>query len=77
MNEQQQAAVRNGVAFWNLFEAMGGTASIKRMAEQKPALANKDYTHLNFRGGKVLAEKLYEALVNAVKNYTKENQYED
>ena len=56
---------------------MGGTASIKRMAEQKPALANKDYTHLNFRGGKVLAEKLYEALVNAVKNYTKENQYED
>ncbi|RHP61861.1 hypothetical protein [Bacteroides sp. OF04-15BH] len=77
VNEQQQAAVRNGVAFWNLFEAMGGTASIKRMAEQKPALANKDYTHLNFRGGKVLAEKLYEALVNAVKNYTKENQYED
>lgn len=77
VNEQQQAAVRNGVAFWNLFEAMGGTASIKRMAEQKPALANKDYTHLTFRGGRVLAEKLYEALVQAVKNYTKENQNEN
>ena len=77
VNEQQEAAARNGVAFWNLFEAMGGTASIKRMAEQKPALANKDYTHLNFRGGKVLAEKLYEALVNAVKNYTKQQHYED
>lgn len=77
VNEQHQAAIRNGVAFWNLFEAMGGTASIKRMAEQKPAQANKDYTHLTFRGGKVLAEKLYDALVNAVKNYTKEQQYEN
>lgn len=77
VNAQQQAALRNGTAFWNLFEAMGGTASIKRMAEQKPALANKDYTHLTFRGGKVLADKLYEALVQAVKNYTKENQYEN
>lgn len=77
VSEQEQAALRNGTAFWNLFEAMGGTASIKRMAEQKPALANKDYTHLTFRGGKVLAGKLYDALLQAVKNYTKENQYED
>lgn len=74
--EQKQAAVRNRVAFWNLFEAMGGTASIKRMAGTNPPQANKDYTHLTFLGGRVLAEKLYEAIVHGVKNYAKYEAHE-
>ncbi len=61
---QQQLAFRTGCAFWNLYQGMGGPGSIVKMAEAKPALANKDYTHINSKGGEFVAKRLFDALMH-------------
>ena len=55
------------VAFWNLYEAMGGDGSVARMTAKKQA--NLDYTHINFAGGKHIASLLYDVLINGKTNY--------
>ena len=77
MRYQQNLAADAGVAFWNLFEAMGGDCSMVRLVEAKPAMANYDYTHINFRGGKHLAQLLYEALVYGKEQYDRRRTYEE
>lgn len=57
---QQQIAAEEGIAFWNLREAMGGEGSMERL--QKEGKANHDYTHINFRGGEELGQLLYDYL---------------
>ena len=59
---QQSVCAQTGIVFWNLYEAMGGEGSMIHFVSTKPPKANKDYTHLNFAGGKHLAELLYRAL---------------
>ncbi|MDO4763612.1 MAG: hypothetical protein Q4A00_04455 [Flavobacteriaceae bacterium] len=66
---QAKLALDNGFAFYNQFESMGGENSIIRWANEKPALANKDYIHPNHRGAEVLAEKLFNALMKDYKKY--------
>lgn len=73
---QQNLAADEAVAFWNLFEAMGGEGSMARMVHAKPSMANYDYTHINFRGGKHLAGLLYEALVYGKEQYDRRRAYE-
>ena len=53
---QRNAAIETGSAFLNLYESMGGYNSIIRWADQKPFLANKDYTHPNHAGAQKLAD---------------------
>jgi len=60
---QRQLAVRNHAAFWNLYEAMGGENSMVRWVEDSPALANKDYTHVNGRGAHKIAGLLFSYLM--------------
>ena len=60
---QQRLARRNHAAFWNLFEAMGGENSMVGWVENKPALANHDYTHVNSRGARKIADLLYTYLM--------------
>lgn len=74
MSYQQSMAAEEGVAFWNLYEAMGGEGGIRRMAEAKPAEANKDYTHINRLGGKRVATALYNALLHGYDYYVKSNE---
>lgn len=73
---QQNMAADNGIAFWNMFEAMGGNGSMVEMVNAKPSLANYDYTHINFRGGKHLAGLLYDALVYGKERYDRRRAYE-
>ena len=58
---QQLLAADNKVAFFNLFEAMGGNGGISKMAQK--GMAGKDYTHINFKGGAYLAKKLYDGIM--------------
>lgn len=74
---QQNLAADNGIAFWNLFEAMGGEGSMVKLVHAKPSMANYDYTHINFRGGKHLAGLLYEALVYGKEQYDRRRAYEE
>ena len=51
---QRQIASESGVAFFDLFNAMGGDESMAKYVEK--GWANKDYVHINFEGGKHIAE---------------------
>ena len=60
---QRSLAERNHAAFWNLYEAMGGENSMVSWVEESPALANKDYTHVNSRGAHKIAGLLFDYLM--------------
>jgi lysophospholipase L1-like esterase len=68
---QRLIAKKSGVAFWDLFEAMGGENSMPKFVSAKPPMAGKDYTHLNFRGGKYVAKRLADALLYQKELYVK------
>ncbi|WP_417129631.1 SGNH/GDSL hydrolase family protein [Phocaeicola sp.] len=73
---QQALAAETHVAFWNMFEAMGGEGSMVDMVNHKPQMANYDYTHINFRGGKHIAGLLFETLMYGKEQYEKRKAYE-
>ncbi|NDV60064.1 SGNH/GDSL hydrolase family protein [Bacteroides sp. 519] len=73
---QEHIAAESRIAFWNMFEAMGGDGSIAEFVRSKPSKANLDYTHINFRGGKELAGLLYESLIYGKEQYDKRCAYE-
>lgn len=73
---QQNLAADEAIAFWNMFEAMGGEGSMAGLVHAKPSMANYDYTHINFRGGKHLAGLLYEALIYGKEQYDRRRAYE-
>ena len=73
---QQNLAAEEGVAFWNMFQAMGGNESMLSLVEAKPSMANYDYTHINVRGGKFLAGLLYDALIYGKEHYDRRLEYE-
>ena len=62
MAEQQNIASTEGIAYWSLFDAMGGAGSIAKMVESHPRQANLDYTHINFKGGRRIAGLLFDAI---------------
>lgn len=64
---ERKMASDHQVAFWNLYEAMGGDGSLAKMTEKKQA--NLDYTHINFAGGRHLAGLLFDVLMNGKQNY--------
>ncbi|HET9486268.1 MAG TPA: hypothetical protein VFO54_02490 [Chryseosolibacter sp.] len=72
-NAQRMIAQETGIAFWDMFQAMGGENSMVRFVTSKPALAAKDYTHLNFNGGKKLAGSLVKSLLYAHEGYEKKH----
>ncbi len=66
---QRLIAQRTGIAFWDMFEAMGGQNSMVKFTEAEPPLGARDYTHLTFRGGKKLAGSLAKSLLFEKKRY--------
>lgn len=66
VNMQRNLAIQNKILFWNMYEAMGGEGTMVEWAQTKKPLANKDYTHLTFRGGKQLASLFCKALISEV-----------
>lgn len=73
---QKRAAFRAGCAFWDLYLAMGGENSMPAWVSAKPSLANKDYTHFNHRGAKLVGEMLYNALAKEYENYAQRKELE-
>lgn len=61
---QADLAKKHGIAFWNLYEAMGGYNTMKNWVDTIPALANADYTHVNHRGATKIAHLLYKYLID-------------
>mgnify|MGYP001210683506 CR=1 FL=1 len=67
LNTQRQIARETGIAFWNVFDAMGGENSMVRFVQSN--WASKDYTHMSFRGGREIANALLRALLSEKKFY--------
>jgi lysophospholipase L1-like esterase len=64
---QKKIAVNSKVAFWNMFEAMGGKNSMVKWVDNSPSYGLKDYVHFTSLGGKRIAELLVEALEDQMK----------
>jgi len=59
---QREAAQEAGVAFWDVYNAMGGESSIIRWTESETPYAVKDYVHFTDKG----ADTISKMLVNAI-----------
>jgi lysophospholipase L1-like esterase len=72
-NMQREIAIKSGIAFWDMFEAMGGRNSIANYTEAKPPMAAKDYTHLTHLGGDKIGRKLADALLHEFNKHENKN----
>jgi lysophospholipase L1-like esterase len=59
------------VALWDLFQAMGGRSSMKRM--KRRGLAISDFTHFNAAGGAWVGDRLGHALMSALAAHAARN----
>ncbi|MCF6268122.1 MAG: GDSL-type esterase/lipase family protein [Melioribacteraceae bacterium] len=64
---QKSIADKADIAFWNLFEAMGGENSMVEWVNANPPRAFKDYIHFNDIGAKKEAEMLFAELMKKYK----------
>ena len=51
-------ALRNNVAYWDMFHVMGGEGSMAQWVKHKPALAGPDYIHFTFTGAQKIGTTL-------------------
>lgn len=56
------ATNEQGVAYWDMYRAMGGKGSIVKWVDARPQLAGSDYVHFTPLGAKKMAHMLYETL---------------
>ena len=61
ISAQRDAARQAGCLFWDIREAQGGYDAVVEWSRK--GLIGKDYTHMSHKGGKVLAEEFYNALM--------------
>lgn len=65
---QREAALRTGATFWSTYEAMRSLGGMERFV--RSGWAGKDYTHINYAGGRHVAWSLYDAIVQGVEACT-------
>lgn len=68
---QKRVAENNQLAFWNLYDAMGGSGSMVKWVEDDPTYANKDYAHFNFKGAHKVGKLLFNKLMTEYSDYNK------
>lgn len=68
---QRNAAKNANCSYWDLQQAMGGENSMPSWVFAQPTLASKDFIHFNRRGGHIIAQMLFNALMYEYDNYKK------
>ena len=64
LNDSLRAmTLRNNVAYWDMFNVMGGEGSMAQWVKHNPPLAGPDYIHFTFRGAQEIG-------VNLAKSFT-------
>lgn len=58
----REMSLQEGVAFWDMFSAMGGAGSIVKWYRAKPQLAGADFVHFTPKGAQKMADMLYGTL---------------
>jgi hypothetical protein len=75
IQDQRKMAADNQVCFWDLQQAMGGDSTMIKWADMpKRPLANKDYTHLTFYGGKKVANILLSTILYEKEKYERKQK---
>lgn len=70
MNEAlKNVSLKNGIAYWDMFHAMGGENSMPQWVKTYPPLASTDYIHFTQLGAKTIAEMFFLALMNDYSAY--------
>jgi lysophospholipase L1-like esterase len=70
LRSQKKIAAEQGVAFFSLFDAMGGVGSMRSWVQDSiPKLANTDYTHMTHKGSDYLAQYIYQYLQDSYAHY--------
>lgn len=64
IESQKNIAKTTDVAFWSLFDAMGGQNSMSGWVNANPPMAFKDYIHFNDQGAKKVAQLFTDALLD-------------
>lgn len=73
LTTQMEMAKNQNIAFFSLYDAMGGEGSIVSWVQDSiPKLANADYTHMNHHGAKYLAQFIDSYLSRSYDFYKKE-----
>lgn len=68
---QKNACFKANCAFWDMYKAMGGKNSMPSWVYAEPALAQKDFTHFNARGAKIIGEMFTNALMYEYQEFQK------
>lgn len=63
VDQMRKMSAEQGLAFWDLFGAMGGLNSMPAWVAE--GLAGKDYIHFSPRGASIASQHFYEALMTA------------
>jgi lysophospholipase L1-like esterase len=71
LESQKRIAERTGIAFWNLWEAMGGNNSMNTWVNAAPPQALKDYAHFTPEGALRVGELFFDSIIDAFQKYTK------
>jgi lysophospholipase L1-like esterase len=66
---QRRVAAAEGCAFYDTFDAMGGSGTVERWRKAKPPLASPDLRHPTIAGQRHIATELYHALMHAYASY--------
>ncbi len=72
---QKRMAKANKVAFWSLYDAMGGSGSMVKWVQGDTTLANPDYTHFNYKGAHKVGKLLYSKLMCQYVDYNKKEKH--
>lgn len=73
LEAQRLAAMDANCAFWDLYNAMGGKNSMPGWVFAEPSLARKDFIHFNRKGGHIVAQMLFNSLMNEYERYKLDN----
>lgn len=69
LNEyQEQIAKECKIGFYSLYKGMGGAGTMRRLVDEH-GWGSKDYVHVNYNGGKYIAQKFYRSIIAALDNY--------
>jgi lysophospholipase L1-like esterase len=66
---QREAASELKIAYWSLFDAMGGAGSMARWYEASPRLGAGDLVHPTPKGGEVLGDMFFRAMMQGFAEY--------
>ncbi len=66
---EEDIAKKTSIAFWNLFDAMGGYGTMVKWVNANPPLALIDYIHPSPLGSKKIGEMLASVIISAFNNY--------